>query len=94
MASESGRMRTLAAYATMGEVVTDGVNAERVRERAYAIYQSRQGGAGDATSDWLQAERELAAEAAGRPSSAALRGNGQVRARRASRLTGKPTAAK
>jgi hypothetical protein len=87
-------MRTLAAYATMGEDVAEGLTTERIRERAYAIYQSRQGGAGDATSDWLQAERELAAEAAGRPSSAALRGNGQVRARRVPRLTGKPTAAK
>jgi hypothetical protein len=87
-------MRTLAAYATMGEVVTDSVNAERVRERAYAIYQSRQGGAGDAESDWLQAERELAAEATRGASPAAARSNAQTRARRNPRLTGKPTAAK
>ena len=31
----------------------------QVRERAYYVYLKRQGGSGDAVSDWLQAEREL-----------------------------------
>jgi hypothetical protein len=33
-----------------------------IRERAHRIYQSRNLWEGDATSDWLQAERELIAE--------------------------------
>jgi hypothetical protein len=38
----------------------------RVRARAYAIYQGRvsTGAPGDATSDWIQAERELEAASA------------------------------
>jgi hypothetical protein len=35
------------------------VTPERVQERAYEIFRSRNGGWGDAASDWLQAEREL-----------------------------------
>jgi hypothetical protein len=31
----------------------------QVRECAYYLYLKRQGGSGDAVSDWLQAEREL-----------------------------------
>jgi hypothetical protein len=33
---------------------------ERVQQRAYEIYLARNGQAGDAVSDWLLAERELA----------------------------------
>lgn len=33
-----------------------------IRRRAYEIYLRRRGGTGDATQDWLQAERELLAE--------------------------------
>jgi hypothetical protein len=37
------------------------ITRERIQARAYQIYQARIGsaGAGDAASDWLQAEREL-----------------------------------
>jgi len=35
---------------------------EQVRARAFEIYLRRNGGPGDAQSDWLQAERELAEE--------------------------------
>jgi hypothetical protein len=35
---------------------------EQIRARAFQIYQRRNGGAGDAQSDWIQAERELRAE--------------------------------
>ena len=37
------------------------ITRESIQARAYQIYQARNGngGAGDATSDWLQAEREL-----------------------------------
>ena len=34
---------------------------DRIRTRAYEISQARNGGPGNATSDWLQAERELTA---------------------------------
>lgn len=37
--------------------------AERIRRRAYEIYQARRGGPGDPESDWMQAEREIAEEA-------------------------------
>ncbi len=32
---------------------------EQIRSRAYEIFLRRNGGPGDAHSDWLQAEREL-----------------------------------
>jgi len=35
---------------------------DRVRNRAYEIYLSREGGPGDALGDWLQAEREIGGE--------------------------------
>lgn len=35
---------------------------EQIRARAFQVYQRRNGGPGDAYSDWLQAERELRAE--------------------------------
>ena len=37
--------------------------SDRIRERAYEIFRDRKGGPGNATSDWLQAERELNAAA-------------------------------
>jgi hypothetical protein len=37
------------------------VTPQRIQARAYEIYEARHGGPGDAVSDWLQAERELAA---------------------------------
>lgn len=33
--------------------------ADQVRERAYEISQSRNGGPGDELADWIQAEREV-----------------------------------
>lgn len=35
---------------------------EQIRARAFEIYLGRNGGPGDAHSDWMQAERELIAE--------------------------------
>lgn len=93
MTTGSGRARTLAAFATMGEVVVDGVTPERIRERAFAIYQSRRGNGGDAVSDWLQAERELATEAARGPAEAGRRRVSQGRARRNGRVKDTSTTA-
>ena len=42
----------------------NGLTEERIRERAYQIWQARGGAYGDAISDWLEAERELAEERA------------------------------
>lgn len=36
--------------------------ADRVRLRAYEISQGRNGGPGDAMTDWIQAEQEAAAQ--------------------------------
>ncbi len=38
-------------------------SAENIRARAYQISQARNGGPGNAVSDWSQAERELTREA-------------------------------
>lgn len=35
------------------------ITPDRIRLRAYEIYESRNGGPGDALADWVQAEREL-----------------------------------
>ncbi len=37
---------------------------EEIRKRAYEIFLARESSAGDAGSDWLQAERELRQESA------------------------------
>ncbi len=39
----------------------DACASDRIRERAYEIYQARNGNghAGDAVSDWVQAEKEV-----------------------------------
>jgi Protein of unknown function (DUF2934) len=34
---------------------------QRIRERAYQIYLARNGGPGDALSDWLEAEEQMRA---------------------------------
>lgn len=40
-----------------------GPTKQQIRDRAYQIYLARNGRGGDAAADWLQAERELVAEA-------------------------------
>lgn len=58
--------RTDAASPTLVRKVGEGVHVEitpeRIRVRAYEIFQSRNGGQGDAESDWCQAERELSGQ--------------------------------
>jgi hypothetical protein len=67
-ATADGRPRKASAPSTSPDAMT----AERIRTRAYEIYQKRNGNgsSGDATSDWLEAERELNGAAA-EPSAAA-----------------------
>ncbi|NUQ52985.1 MAG: DUF2934 domain-containing protein [Phycisphaerales bacterium] len=43
----------------VGEETHIEITPDRIRLRAYEIYQARNGGPGDAQSDWAQAEREL-----------------------------------
>ena len=62
---------------------------ERIRQRAYQIWQSEGHGHGRQDDHWHQAEREIAAEEAGGSSKAPRRA---TRSRTAS--AGKPTAAK
>jgi hypothetical protein len=38
------------------------VDEERIRVRAYELFEKRNGGPGDAVSDWCAAEAELNAE--------------------------------
>lgn len=40
-----------------------GPTDEQIRRRAYEIFLARNGGPGDALTDWVQAERELASRA-------------------------------
>lgn len=40
------------------------LTADQIRQRAYEIYLRRNGGPGDQTSDWVQAEQELRRELA------------------------------
>jgi len=40
-------------------IATDEPSEQKIRERAYQIYVSRNGGPGDALSDWLAAEEQL-----------------------------------
>lgn len=40
------------------------VDDERIRFRAYELYEKRNGGAGDAESDWYEAEAELRSSSA------------------------------
>ena len=37
------------------------VTPDHIRQRAYQIFETRNGGAGNANLDWLQAEQELLA---------------------------------
>jgi hypothetical protein len=43
------------------EVQQVELTVDEIRQRAYEIYVSRNGQAGDAIQDWLQAEHELRA---------------------------------
>ena len=46
------------AQSDSGNHLTDDLH-ERIRQRAYEIYCSRNGGDGNAMDDWLTAEREV-----------------------------------
>lgn len=51
----------------VGEEMHVEVTPDRIRVRAYEIYQGRNGSPGDPESDWCQAERELNGLADSRP---------------------------
>ena len=45
-----------------GDSVKSVSTIEQIRKRAYELYTFRDGGAGDAVGDWLEAEREVFAK--------------------------------
>ncbi len=45
--------------AEVGELADSGPTEDQIRQRAHAIYLSRNGAPGNAEVDWLQAEVEL-----------------------------------
>ncbi len=57
-----GSARPAAAQARAAKAIGE----ERVRVRAYELYEKRGGGPGDAESDWYRAEAELRNETAER----------------------------
>ena len=44
---------------TSQPVTPQGVGEDRIRVRAYELYEKRDGAPGDAESDWYRAEAEL-----------------------------------
>lgn len=63
--SEHGSLNPITANAQhpdLGQSQSES-SADAIRERAYFIFLARNGAAGDAETDWKQAERELRAEA-------------------------------
>lgn len=73
MAKQTTRKSPTAARSTVSKATTTttGVtksrtkpmpSEEQIRARAFEIFKRRNGGPGDAHSDWLQAERELQEE--------------------------------
>jgi Protein of unknown function (DUF2934) len=45
-----------------GDTVKSDSTIEQIRKRAYELYTFRDGRAGDALGDWLEAEREVLAK--------------------------------
>lgn len=58
MAQATGTKEALQKELTEASVAQEPT-AEQIRDRAYQIYLSRNGGPGDELQDWLDAEREL-----------------------------------
>lgn len=71
--ADSWAQRKGTAHQTTPAAAARDVTPERIQARAYEIYLARTAGGtpGDATSDWLQAERELSG-AAPQPSEAEI----------------------
>jgi len=68
---------------------------QAIAQRAHEIYEARGGQHGDAMNDWLQAERELTAEADAKPKARAKAGAtpaGTAAAKRTVRSRKKPVA--
>jgi hypothetical protein len=78
LAAQPARCSPAPAAASAGPRKRDCPKAtgERIRARAYETFKSRNGGPGNAASDWLQAERELNSGVQGAPSPASVRPDG------------------
>jgi len=66
---------------TLPQTSDDEITTSRIRERAFVIYlaRKRKGGAGDAASDWAQAEREVKGTDANRSISSEIDVKSQAR---------------
>jgi hypothetical protein len=62
------RKKETGAPQAAGDTTVANPDRERVAMRAYELYLARGGGDGQAMDDWLIAERELTAPAAGEKS--------------------------
>ena len=60
--SESGEAVNPGAEPQEQDRLLDSTREEKIRRRAYEIYQERGGEPGHDLADWLQAERELTAD--------------------------------
>ena len=60
--SESSEAVEPGAEAQEQDRLLDSTREEKIRRRAYEIYQERGGEPGHDLADWLQAERELTAD--------------------------------
>jgi ribose 5-phosphate isomerase len=60
--SQATGVKTATIVESSKQTVQTQPTPEQVRQRAYEIYASRNGGPGDEIQDWLQAERELRSE--------------------------------
>jgi hypothetical protein len=61
MGSESWWKEERFEQACRERMDADEQSEQKIRERAYQIYLTRNGGPGDALSDWLEAEAQLRA---------------------------------
>ena len=61
--SKSSKNVTDREETTPAQAPAEENTENRIRERAYEIYQARNGAAGDQVEDWLVAEREVRSHA-------------------------------
>lgn len=56
MRAQNAQLRTAGGAGTIRVARS---RTDQIRQRAYQLFLARNGGPGDATSDWLRAEREI-----------------------------------
>ncbi len=61
--ASDARSRAARVMEPAGDRQQLGISDDQIRNRAYHIFLARNGAPGDPFNDWVQAERELVAEA-------------------------------